>query len=213
MYCGKCGRELDGENRFCVFCGAPVDGGENAAPSPEPPPREAGRGRVTAFLSSPGGIALIVGVTLVAIAGIVTGALLAARGDGRSEVVKPPGAVTDDEGEDSREAELDEALENMEDFLEVYVSEGWCGGERYMTSGCYEKFCGDHASAPPPDQIDGFVLDAEVYDWEFLDDETIIFSVLQRDMLEDGYEDEYMREFEMEKEDGSWLVSDCYKLE
>jgi len=121
--------------------------------------------------------------------------------------------VTRDDGEDSEAADPRKALGIMEEFLEIYVSGGWCAGGQFMTAVCYEKFCGPNATAPPPEQGDFTVMGAEVDEYEFLDEETILFKILQRDRLEDGGEDEYIREFEMIREDGTCLVNDCYKLE
>ena len=41
MFCTKCGKEIDDSATFCIYCGAPVNGGENAVPQSVPQPTPA----------------------------------------------------------------------------------------------------------------------------------------------------------------------------
>ncbi|MCG2794471.1 MAG: zinc ribbon domain-containing protein [Actinomycetia bacterium] len=228
MFCHKCGREVDTDDYFCTNCGSPVKKAEEEPMEPSPPqgptpaappgaPAPPERSGASAFLTSPLGVAAIVTVVLIIIAGIVVGVVVATRDgekDSMSNETSTPPKTTVQQLTDYRENDIKHAREVMNEFLGVYVSGGWCSGSLYMTSNCYEKFCGPGAMYPPPDQGDFDVIGAEVSDYEVIDDNTILFKILQRDRSEeDGTEGEYIREFEMKNEQGTWLVNDCYKLE
>ena len=224
MFCNKCGGKVDDDD-FCTNCGAPVGRVEQEPKEPSPPllpapPAPSGpsvKSPASASLTSPLGIVAILTVVLIVVAGIVVGVVVATRDGEEVHVSNETGTTsetTEQQQADYEENDIKHAREVMNEFLMVYVSGGWCSGSMYMTSSCYEKFCGPDAMYPPPDQGDFDVVDAQVSDYEVIDDNAILFNVLQRDRSEeDGTEGEYLREFEMKKEQGAWLVNDCYKLE
>ena len=222
MFCNKCGGKVDHDDDFCTSCGAPVGRVEQEPKEPSPPllpapPGPSVKSPASASLTSPLGIVAILTVVLIVIAGIVVGVIVATRDGEEVHVSNETGTTSETTGQqqaDYEENDIKHAREVMNEFLMVYVSSGWCSGSMYMTSSCYEKFCGPDAMYPPPDQGDFDVVGAQVSDYKVIDDNAILFNILQRDRLEeDGTEGEYLREFEMKKEQGAWLVNDCYKLE
>jgi len=224
VFCNKCGGKVDPDDDFCTNCGAPVRRVKQEPMEPSPqqlptPPAPLGapvKTPASASLSSPLGIVAIVAVVLIVITGIVVGVVVATRDGEEVHVPNETGTseTTGQQEADYEENDVKHAREVMDEFLVVYVSGGWCSGSMYMTSSCYKKFCGPDAMYPPPDQGDFYVVGAQVSDYEVINDNTILFDILQRDRsAEDGTEGEYTREFEMKKEQGAWLVNDCYKLE
>ncbi|MBU4401265.1 MAG: zinc ribbon domain-containing protein, partial [Actinobacteria bacterium] len=194
MFCNKCGGDVGPDNDFCTNCGAPVRRVEQEpmepspplGPAPPTPPGPPVKSPASASLTSPLGIVAIVAVVLIVVAGIVVGVVVATRDGDEGHVSNETGTseTTGQQQADYEENDIKHAREVMNEFLMVYVSGGWCSGSMYMTSSCYEKFCGPDAMYPPPDQGDFDVVGAEVSDYEVIDDNTILFNILQRDRLD-----------------------------
>ena len=79
MFCGNCGSQVTQGNKFCQQCGSPLPGVETSAAS-------TGKKGAAGFFSSPAGIALVVVLGLLIVAGIVVGIVFAVSGGKNNSV-------------------------------------------------------------------------------------------------------------------------------